>query len=135
MDQFIQKVVGELGVADDTARSATGGLLNLVKDNVDGGTFSELLGALPGADGLMGSASSDGGGGLLSGALGGIGSSLGGNVGGAAKLLSVLQGAGLSTEQAGSFVGMLIEYVKSQGGSELVEKVLAGLPQLRSLAG
>ena len=137
MEQFIQQAVSQLGISDDQARSATGGVLGMLKDNLEGDTFSDLLGKLPGAESLVDSADSGGGGGggLLGGALGGLGSALGGQLGGAASLLSLIQGSGLSGDQAGSFVSMLMNYVKSEAGTELLDKVLKGVPQLKSLLG
>lgn len=92
------------------------------KDNLEGDTFSDLLGKLPGAEGLVGATNAQGGGGLL-----------GGQLGGAASLLPLIQGSGLSGDQAGSFVSLFMNYVKSEAGADMLQKILKGVPQLKSL--
>jgi len=66
MDEFLQMATSKLGMSADGAKSATGGLLGLIKDTGDAGDVSELFSKLPGAESLLGAAAkSDGGGGGL----------------------------------------------------------------------
>ncbi|MGH7825198.1 MAG: DUF2780 domain-containing protein [Candidatus Binatia bacterium] len=128
MQEFIQSAVSQLGINEDQAKSATGGLLNFLKDQGNG-DVQGLISKLPGAEDLMkseGSGSESGGGG---GMLGGLGSKLGGG-GGA---LAVLQGSGLDASRAGSFVKMLVDYAKQKVGPEQVEQVVAKVPALKAL--
>jgi hypothetical protein len=126
MQDFIQSAVSQLGINEDQAKSATGGLLNFLK-NQGNGNVQALIAKLPGAEGLMQDAGSSesGGGGML----GGLGSKLGGS-GGA---LAALQGSGLDASQAGPFVKMLVDYAKQKAGPELVEQVIAKVPALKTL--
>ena len=78
IQDFIQMAMSNLGTSEETVSAATGGLLGILKDNVAGGDFDQLLGALPGAEGLLGGGSSSGGGGLLGGLVSQAASSLAG---------------------------------------------------------
>lgn len=130
MQEFIQSAVSQLGISEDQAKSATGGLLNFVKDQSDGNAVQELIAKLPGAEGLMASSDSGGGGGML----GGLAAGLGGKLGGAGGVLAVLQGSGLDAGKISPFVTMLVNYAKQKAGPELVEKVIAQVPALKGLA-
>jgi hypothetical protein len=128
MQEFIQSAVSRLGIGEDQAKSATGGLLNFLKEQGDGNDVQALIAKLPGAEGLMKSAGSSrtgGGGGMLGGLTSAMGQS-----GGA---LAALHGSGLSTDQAGPFVNMLIDYARQKAGPDLVERVLAKVPALKAL--
>ena len=52
MDDFFGQAASQLGIGEDTARSATGSLLGLIKDNADGGDFAELASKVPGVSAL-----------------------------------------------------------------------------------
>ena len=134
---FIQKAVGELGIDEQQASTATGGILNLLKDNVDGGDFSSLLGSLPGADSLMETASSavsdgssSGGIGGMLGGLGGMlgGGGLGGKLGALAGVSSLLSAANINTDQLSGLAGMFFDYIKENADDGLVGKLVAALP-------
>lgn len=127
MQDFIQSVTSKLGIGEDQAKTATGGLLNFL-NNQDGGDVQALIAKLPGAESLMQSAGSSGGGG--GGMLGGLTSALG-QSGGA---LAAVQGAGLNTNQAGSFVKMLMDYAREKAGPDIVNRVLDKVPALKALA-
>lgn len=131
MQEFIQAVMSQLGVNENQAQSATGGLLQFLKNQADGNEVHTLISKLPGAEDLMKSvgSGSPGGGGLL----GGLGAAIGGTAGGSAGLLSLLQGSGLGGGTAGSFVKMFVDYAKQKAGPDLVEQVLAKVPALKSL--
>ncbi|MEX0805911.1 MAG: hypothetical protein WD688_21720 [Candidatus Binatia bacterium] len=49
MQEFIQMAVSRLGINEDQAKSATGGLLNFLKDQGDGNETQSLIAKLPGA--------------------------------------------------------------------------------------
>ena len=71
MDEFISMVTSQLGIGEEASRSATGGILKMVKEQLDDSTFGALLDKIPGADALIGEAdeagesSASGGGGLM----------------------------------------------------------------------
>lgn len=126
MQDFIQSVTSKLGIGEDQAKSATGGLLNFLNGQ-DGADIQALIAKLPGAESLMQSAgSSGGGGGMLGGVTGALGQ--GGGV------LAAVQGSGLNPNQASSFVRMLIEYARDKAGPETVNRVLDKVPALKTLA-
>ncbi len=138
MQEFLQIAAKQLGISEQSAGNAAGGLLNVAKQHLDGGQMSSLMGMLPGAGDWMSKATSlTGGGGGGAGVLGKLGGMLGGAVGGKAGgalgLLSALQGAGLSGDKAGSFVSMFVNFIKSKGGEGIVQTLLGKLPELAKL--
>ncbi len=144
MQDFLQMAAKQLGISEQSAGNAAGGLLNLAKKNLDGGQMSSLLGMLPGAGDWMSKAASltgggggGGAGGAASGMLGKLGGMLGGAMGGKAGdalgLLGALQGAGLSGDKAGSFVSMFVNFIKSKGGEGIVQALMGKLPELAKL--
>ena len=133
MQDFIQSVVSQLGITEDQAKSATGGLLNFLKEQKDTSEVQALIAKLPGAESLMqssGSSGESGGGGLL----GGVAAGLGAKLGSAGGALAILQGSGIDAGKMGPFVNMLVDYAKQKAGPELVEKVIAQVPALKGLA-
>ena len=136
IQDFIQMAVHDLGVPEGTVKTATTALLGAVEKEADAGDFSQLLGAIPGAAGLLNSSGGTGsGGGLPGGLVEQAGSALGGNLGGAVGLLGALQGSGLNTDQFGPFVSLFLKFVNSKAGRELAGRLLAQVPQLAKLAG
>ena len=132
MQDFIQDVAGKLGVGTDAVSSAPGGLLGLIQDNADKGDVSAMPGKLPGAADLLKAGS---GGGLLGGLGGAIGGALGGGAGQALGAVEALTKGGLSTDQLGSLLGMLKQYVQPLLGGDLVKRLLGSVPGLDSLLG
>ena len=132
MEDFIKMATSQLGIGETETRSATGGLLGMLKGQLGEGVFGELLEKLPGADALVGEAEAateeDDGGGMLGGLLEKAGSLLGGNAGGAASLLGMLSKSGLDASQAGSFVTMFVDFVKDKLGDDLFGKIADFIP-------
>ena len=117
MDELINSVVGELGLEESVTRNATGSLFGFIKEGL-GGDFSQIADKLPGVDDLISGASgaTAGGGEEAGGILGGIakaaGSVLGGGVGEGIEMAGVMEKLGLSTDQIGSLVTMVINFIK-----------------------
>lgn len=137
MEEFIQSAASRLGINEDQARSATGGILNFIKDQGGGDEAGALIAKIPGAEDVMqstaaGGESRESGGEMLSGG-GGVLSGLGGKLGGVGGALATLQGSGLDGGRAKSFITMLLDYAKEKAGSEQVEQVLDKVPALKSL--
>ncbi|MFO0833084.1 MAG: DUF2780 domain-containing protein [Phycisphaerales bacterium] len=155
MQDFINMAVKQLGISDGQAKSATGGLLNMVQQHAGGADFSKLLGNLPGAGDLMQQAAgaAGGGGGGLGGALGGLmGGNKGGGLGGLAAMASsalgkesgagqvagvvaMLSNSGISADKAGGFLRLFTDYLGSKGGGDVVKTLLSKAPQLQQLMG
>ncbi len=140
---FVGMASSQLGIGQDSAKSATGALLGAIKGGADQADFTKLLGALPGAADLLKGGSSAGGGlgGLLGGLTGGAksaggglmqaaGSLLGGKAGGALGLLGALQGAGLDPAKGGSFITMFLNFAKGQAGAGLLSSIAGKIPEL-----
>ncbi len=131
MEDFIKSVASQLGIDESTSRSATSGILGLIKEKLGESDFSEIIGKLPGAEALASqsaaSAPQQAGGGL-GGLLGKAASMLGGE--GAGNIASMLAKSGLSLDKAGSFVSMFLDFVKEKLGDDLFNKLKAALPDL-----
>jgi hypothetical protein len=159
MQDFINMAVKQLGINEGQAKSATGGVLNMLQGQMGGGDFQKLAAMLPGAQDLMkgvaGGGESAGGGGGIAGALGGLlgGKSSGGGGGGLGNLASMASGllggdkgggvnqllgllgnSGLSGDKAGGFLKMFMDYVGGKGGGDLLKGVL-GNADLAKLLG
>lgn len=133
MQDFIKMVVDNLGTSEETARSATGGLLGLIQQHADKGDAAELLGKLPGAADLL-KETSGGGGGLLGGIASKLGSAVGGSAGTALGVAGVLKGSGLDSGMFGQFVSMFFDFAKQKAGQELIGRMLSKVPDLAKLA-
>lgn len=135
MNDFIQMAVSKLGVSEQSAKSATGGVLDMIQKQVGGGDFSKLLGAVPGAADLLKTAPASGGGGGLGGLLGAASGLLGAKAGSILGAASMLEKSGLSLDKAGPFVSMLMDYFKGKAGNDVVSQILGKVPDLKKLLG
>jgi hypothetical protein len=136
MQEFIQMAASKLGISESQAGSATGGILNLIKQHAAPADAQQLLAKLPGADSLLASApqvlgASTGGG--IGGMLGKVAGSMGGKAGGALGALAMLQGSGLDMSKISQFVPMFFNFIKGKAGNELVSRVLGKLPELAQM--
>ena len=129
---FVKMAAQQLSVPEDSAQKATGGVLGVLKDQVSGGDFNELLSKVPGAEGLLGAAGGGGGGGgLMGGLLGSAVSSVAGEkAAGAAGLISAITSAGIGGDKAGGFLSLLADYLKKQAGEQLMAKLMSQVPGL-----
>lgn len=132
MQEFIEMVMARLGISEEQARSATGGLLRGLQQHVNELDFDELRGRLQGSTEIMQEVPEhETGGGALLARVGSLGGALG-SVGG---LIAPLTKAGLSQDKASGFIQMFLEYVRSQASPELLERIVGQVPALSSLAG
>ena len=133
MEEFISMVTEQLGIGEKEGRSATGGILDMLKEQLDDSTFGSIMEKLPGAEGLLGQADSgdDGGGGGLMGSLASVaGSLMGGEGGGLANIMKILSDSGISMDQATGFLSTLVGFLKDKLGSDLFDTVAKSLPDL-----
>ena len=139
IEDFVKMAAQNLGQSEDSTRSATGALLGAIKDKADPGDFQELLGAIPGAGGLLGGGSSGdsggGGGGLMGGVLGAAKSAMGDKLGGSLGILSAVQGSGFDAGSVGGLVSMFMKFARSSAGEGVISKLLSKVPELAKLAG
>lgn len=128
-------LTGQLGVSEQQASGGINALMDVVKQNLPGGDYSQLiggapdLGALAKADAPAPAApqGSSGWGGLL----GSAGSLLGGQhqaLGQAAQLTQSFSQLGLSTDMVGKFAKVAMDYVQGSGGTGLMKLLAKALP-------
>jgi len=127
MQELIGMLVSQLGVNKDQAQGGAGAIFKAAQDRLGGGEFDKLLGNIPGVKDLLSKAPTSGGGGL-GGMLGGLASKMGGgDMAQAAQLLTAFSSLGLNKDTAMKFVPVILQFLQSQGGPELVAKVRAAL--------
>ncbi len=137
MDEFIQMAMKSLGSDEKTTRAATGGLLNLLHKKAGGADFKQLLGALPGAEGLMKqgpSAAGSGIGGMLGDLVGEV---TGGDTGASEAVgeLSFITRSGLDIGKVGTLVTLFLQFARSKAGADLVQRILGHVPELQKIGG
>ena len=123
MNELIAQLVSQLGVQEGQAKGGAGLLLKLAQSKL-GGDFSKVSGAVPGLQDLIKSAPEAGGASKL---LGGLAGALGG--GKAADLATLAGGFSqlkLDPQMIGKFVPVILSFVQSKGGQDVV-KLLAGV--------
>ena len=140
MEDFIRQAAEKLNVSEDSTRSATGSLLDIIKDNSESKDFQELLGKVPGASNLVGqpaeqAAAGSSGGGLFGSISKAAGSLLGGKAGSAMDVITSLSNSGLNGEKGTGFITQFVGYLKEKAGGDLLNRVLGKIPQLKSLLG
>lgn len=124
---LVQMLTSQLGVTGEQAQGGSGLLFKMAKEKLSNDEFSQVAGAVPGVENLMSSAPETGG---VSGALGGMVSSLGGGMGQLGDLASLAGGfksLNLDAGMVGKFVPVVMSFVQSTGGDAvkgILEKVL-----------
>lgn len=134
VDEFISKITGQLGIGESQGRSATGGILNFIKGQLDEGTFNSMLEKLPGADSLMSESSSGkpGGGGLMGSLTSMAGGLLGGGDSGAAGIAEALGDSGLSLDKVPGFLSALVPFLKEKLGDDLFGTLAKNVPGINA---
>ncbi len=135
MNEFIQLAVSKLGLSEDSASSATGGLLQLIKSQVGGTDADQLLQNFPGSQELLAKASGGASGGGLGGLVSSVSSMFGGKLGAVAGLAGTLGSAGLSADKFGPFASLFVDFIKNKAGADLVDRVMEQLPELKKILG
>ena len=131
MDEFISLVTQQLGIGEQESRSAVGGILKIVKEQLDDSAFGDLMQQLPGAEAMIGeSGDAAGSGGGLMGSLTSMAGSLLGGEGGAGAIAKALGDAGIGLDKAGGFVAALVSFLKDKLGEEAFTALAAQLPDL-----
>ena len=130
MEDFIKMAAGQLGIGEGETRSATGGVIDLLKGQLDSGVFSQIAEKIPGFDSVSSDAepAEEGGGGMLGGLMGKAASMLGGDLGKAAGILEIFNKSGMDAEKGGSFLSMFVDFVKDKVGDELWGKIADFIP-------
>ena len=135
MEEFISMVTSQLGIGETEAKSATGGVLKVIKDQLGESSFGSMLEKLPGADSLVseaeaGGSESSGGGGLMGSLTSMAGSLLGGGGGGVADVTQALSSSGIGLDKAGGFLSTLMDFLKNKLGDDMFATLTSNLPDL-----
>ena len=142
MNQLIGQLAQQFGLGEGQTEAGAGAVLKFLQQQVGGGDVSQLISKVPGAESWMAKAEqlpeggeAGAGGGLLgqaAGLLGGLGGSGGA---GLAQILGQLQSAGFNAETATQFVPALLEKLKGEAGSDLINSIVNQIPALKGLLG
>jgi hypothetical protein len=126
MDELIKRLTRELGVDKTQARGGLVALLRAGEKNMKPADFKAFLADVPGADKLLKSAPSPS---PLSSIAGGLGSLLGSrsSAGRWAGLAASFAELGIDVPTAKKFGPIVIDYVGTHGGEDLVDKIKAAL--------
>src|SRR3954452_14363582 len=122
MKELVDALTKNLGVSGTQAEGGAGVLFKAARDKLGSAEFETLLGKVPGLHDIMNKAPAAGGGGL-SGMLGGLAGAMGGN---AALITTVISGfgkLGLTPDHAKKFVPVILDYLRSKAGPDVVSKL------------
>jgi hypothetical protein len=118
MDELVDQVVGNIGVARPIAERAVGIILDFLATEGPADTVQAVLERLPGAAEAAASAHEEGGGGLF-GAAGGL-------MGVGSRLMS----AGLSLSEIKEVTRELVAYARTKAGDQDVNTIVDSIPGL-----
>lgn len=126
MSDIVSDLADKSGLTHDQAEKGLGAVLSFVKESVPDDTFAQVSAAVPGSDQLMAAAGphEEESRGVIGTIKDKVGKLFGG--GGATALLARLSSAGISAEQARSFLPRVMEFFKSKL-PDSVTKQLTGL--------
>ena len=121
MKELIDMLTKNLGVSGSQAEGGAAVLFKAAKEKMGGGEFDQLLGGVPGLGDLMKKAPASGGG--LGGLFGGLASAVGGNAGLIATIVGGFGKLGLTTDHAKKFVPVIMDFLKTKVGPDVVSKL------------
>ena len=121
MKELIDQLARNLGVSGAQAEGGAAVLFKAAKEKLGSAEFDKLLGGLPGLGDLLKKAPSSGGG--LGGMLGGLAGAMGGNAGLIATVVGGFGKLGLTTDHAKRFVPVILDFLKSKVGPDVVSKL------------
>src|SRR5262245_14034256 len=126
MEELIKRLTRDLGVDRNQARGGLVALLRAGQQNLKPADFKRLLADLPGADKLLKAAPPPS---PLSSIAGGLGSLLGSrsSAGRWAGLAASFSELGIDLATAKKFGPIVMDYVREQGGADLVDKMKTAL--------
>lgn len=125
--ELIGMLTSQLGVTETQATGGAGSVFGLAKQSLSAADFSQIAGAVPGMDKLLGAAPK------TENPLAGLGAatSLLGNQAGAASSLASLSGSfsklGMSSGLVSQFVPIILQYVQSSGGDSVMNLLKGAL--------
>jgi hypothetical protein len=121
MKELIDLLTRNLGVSGPQAEGGAAVLFKAAKEKLGGAEFDKLLGGVPGLGDLLKKAPASGGG--LGGMLGNLAGAMGGNAGLIATIVGGFGKLGLTTDHAKKFVPVILDFLKSKVGPDVVAKL------------
>ena len=123
MKELIDQLTRNLGISGTQAEGGAAVLMKAAKEKLGAAEFDSQLGSVPGLYDLMKKAPASGGGGGLGGLLGGLAGAIGGN---AALISSIVGGfgkLGLKPDDAKKFVPVILGFLRTQVGPDVVSNL------------
>jgi hypothetical protein len=120
MKELIDALTKNLNISAAQAEGGAAVLFKAAKDKLGAEEFGELLGSIPGLSDLMKKAPAAGGFGAL---LGGLAGAVGGNAGLIATIVGGFGKLGLRAEDAKRFAPLILEYLRTKAGPDVVSKL------------
>ena len=142
MHEFISLAVKTLGATEQTVRSATAGLLDLLTRVAPAADVQQLLSRLPGAADLINSfrpappppsPPPSGVAAALGDLVANAATAIQGTVGSGIAIVRLLTELGLDPQKAGQFARLFVDFARTQAGPELVDRIVDAIPGVRSL--
>jgi hypothetical protein len=134
MQELITSLVKQLGVTESQAQGGAGAIFKAAQERLGAGQFNDLLGGVPGVKDLLakapaagGGGGGGGGGGLLGGLASMAGKLGGGDMAQAAQLLATFGSLGMNKDTLMKFVPVVMQFLESKGGKDLVTQVRGAL--------
>jgi hypothetical protein len=127
MQELISSLVSQLGVTQDQAQGGAGAIFKAAQDRLGHGQFEHLLGGVPGVKDLLVHAPTTRSGGMLGGLASMAAKVGGGDMAQAMQLLNTFNSLGLNKEMAMKFVPVVLQFLESKGGKELVTQLRTAL--------
>jgi len=118
MKALIASLSQQLKIDEKQAQGGAAILFRAAKDKLGGTEFSKMLGSVPGVESLVKQAPQSGGG-----LLGGLASLAGGNTALLATIVSGFSKLNLSTDQAQKFVPIMLDYLRTKVGPDVVDRL------------
>ena len=121
---LVSLLSNDLGVTEKQAEGGAGAIFGYAKERMSSAEFSQLATAIPGLDGLLGAApTGEPEGGAAGSLLSKGGALLGGSSSGLAQLGGSFAKLGMSPDMVSRFAPVILEYVNSAAGSELMSSL------------
>jgi hypothetical protein len=121
MKELVDLLTSNLGIDGKQAEGGAAVLFKAAREKLGGAEFGQLLGGVPGLPDLMSKAPAAGGG--LGGMLGGLAGAMGGNAGLIATVVGGFSKLGLKADDAKKFVPVILEFLRSKVGADVVSKL------------
>lgn len=139
MDEIVRTLAQHLNISEATARNGLGAVITFLKGHLPAGLANQLETSVPGAGGLAegfeANKEPESSGGVLGMVTGIAGKLIGGQVGAASQLASLLGQAGLSMDQVARFVPKAAELLKDRVPKEVYDQIIALVPTADPAAG